>query len=326
MAHLSTTYLGLELKNPLIVSSCGLTSSVKNIKKIEGAGAAAVVLKSIFEEQIRGEARSMKSSEEGVSYGAEADAYLNYYVKQGNIEEYLQLIKEAKKAVKIPIIASVSCTSSEGWISFSKKIEAAGADALEINLFTLPWDVKKQNDEIENTYFTIINELKTTLSIPLSLKITSYFSALGTTIVQLSRSGIAGLVLFNRFMDHDIDPVKMTTKPANLYSTPEELLHPLRWISLMSGKVECDLALSTGVHDAQGIIKAISAGAAVTYMASAVHQHGIDHISTTLKDLETWMDENHYQALENLRGALRRRNSDNTETFKRVQFMRYYSQ
>lgn len=325
MADLSTTYLGLELKNPLVVSSCGLTGSVDSIVEMEKAGAGAVVLKSIFEEQILGEIKSMADSGSKVNYGNEADDYLAYYVKQNNIEEYISLIKEVKARTEIPVIASVNCRGNGEWTSFSKRIEEAGADALEINMFLFPSDLKQSSNDIEKVYFTVINKIKEEISIPITLKIGSYFTGMAEMIYHLSESGIDGLVLFNRFISPDIDLDKMAVTVSNIYSRPEEIAGPLRWIGLMAGRVKCDLAASTGIHDSAGVLKALAAGATVACMASSLYINGIDHISHVLKEVDDWMEKSHYHTVDNLRGSLERKDRDNRDIYERAQFMKYYS-
>jgi len=325
MADLSTTYMGLNLKNPLVVSSCGLTGTADTIVEIEKAGAGAVVLKSIFEEQILGEIKSMAESGSNVSYGAEADDYLAYYVKQNNIEEYISLIREAKARTSIPIIASVNCQSSEEWTSFSKRIEEAGADALEINLFIMPSDPKQTSKDIENIYFSVIKKVKEEISIPIALKIGCYFTGLAEMIYNLSDTGIDALVLFNRFMAPDIDIEKMEITVTSVYSSPEELSNPLRWIGLMAGKAKCDLAASTGIHDTEGVIKVLAAGASTAYMASALYNKGIEYIAAILKELDAWIDKSHYHSVEHLRGSLERKDRGNRNRYERAQFMKYYS-
>jgi len=325
MADLSTTYMGLKLKNPLVVSSCGLTGTADSIVEIEKAGAGAVVLKSIFEEQILGEIEHLAESGSDTGYGAEGGDYLAYYVKQNSIEEYISLIREAKARTSIPIIASVNCQSGDEWTSFSKQIEKAGADALEINLFIMPSDHTQTGKDIEKIYFSVINKLKEEISIPISLKIGCYFTGLAEMIYSLSDTGIGALVLFNRFMAPDIDIEKMEVTVTSIYSTPEEISNPLRWIGLMAGKAKCDLAASTGIHNTEGVIKVLAAGASTAYITSALYQKGIKHITTILQELEAWIDKSHYHSVESLRGALERKDRGNRNRYERAQFMKYYS-
>ncbi len=325
MADLSTSYMGLTLKNPLVISSCGFTGNADSIVEIEKAGAGAVVLKSIFEEQILGEIQELSSSGNTGNYGTEADDYLSYYVKQNSIEEYLSLITEVKARTSIPVIASINCKSAEEWPLFASRIEKAGADALEINMFLMPSDPGQKGSDIEKIYYTVIRELQNTVSLPLALKIGCYFTGLAETIQRLSETGIAGLVLFNRFMAPDIDLDKMEVTHSHIYSSPEELSLPLRWIGLMAGRAKCDLAASTGIHDSNGILKVLAAGARVACVASALYQNGIDYISVLLNEIDRWIDTNHYDSVERLRGSLERKDRENRIRYERAQFMKYYS-
>jgi len=325
MADLSTTYMGLELKNPLVISSCGLTGSLETIQEIDRAGAGAVVLKSLYEEEISGEINSLSSSEKGTGYGVEADDYLRYYVKQNAVDNYLTLIREAKKSISIPVIASINCSTAKGWTSFAKKIEQAGADALEINMFILPSDPKEKSADIEKLYYQVARDLKKIVNIPIAMKISPYFTGLANMISGLSETDLGAIVLFNRFFSPDIDLKTLEIVSAGVYSSPGDLALPLRWIGITAGKVKCDLAASTGVHDGFGAVKVILAGARVAYAASTLYINGIEHIPIMLGQINDWMDQNNYQSVDKFRGALKRRDSAATRRFERAQFMKYFS-
>jgi len=303
MANLETQYLGLKLKNPIVAASSGLTNSIEDIKGFEESGAGAVVLKSIFEEEIRiqMEKDQDQMNRESFLYPETMDFYDNY-AQDDALTKHLQLIREAKKAVSIPIIASVNCVTAEKWPYYAQSLQDAGADALELNVFVLPSDFNKTCDENEKLYFKIIDEVKKYVNIPVSLKISYYSSNLGPFIQQLSHSGVEGIVLFNRFYSPDIDINNMQLLSSNVLSHPSEISMPLRWIGIMSDRSACDLAASTGINDGEDVIKLILAGANVTQVATTIYKNGKDHIKVILEELESWMNQKGYKSLDAFRG------------------------
>ncbi|MCK5169992.1 MAG: dihydroorotate dehydrogenase-like protein [Bacteroidales bacterium] len=321
MSQLETTYLGLKLKNPVIVGSSGLTSSIDKIKKIEEKGAGAIVLKSIFEEQIKFEAGKLANG----SDSPEAWDYVNYYVKNNTVSEYLDLIKKAKEAVNIPIIASINCVTAEKWPYYAETLQDAGADALELNVFVMPSDFEKTSEENEKVYFDIVKEVKKHVKIPVSLKISFYSSSLGAFIQKLSNTGINGLVLFNRFYSPDIDINNFDMLSTNVTSSPSELPISLRWIGIMHNRVGCDLVASTGIHDGAAIIKQILAGANAVQIASAFYKNGKGIIKNMLGDLSTWMEKNSFKSLNDFRGKMSQDKAQNPAAYERMQFMKYFS-
>jgi len=324
MKNLKTNYMGLELKNPIIIGSSGLTSSVGMIKELAENGAAAIVLKSLFEEQILAEMN--KSSNQDYHDYPEAHDYAKFYTKEKNVSDYLTLIEEAKKTVDIPIIASINCIDDAEWISFAKKIEDAGADALELNVAILPSNPEISGEENENIYFSILEKVKEQINIPIALKMSYYSSHLANLIQKLSYTGNAdAFVLFNRYYRPDIDIDKMKVTSANTFSSPSDIAISLRWIALLSGEIEKDLAASTGVHDGEGVIKQILAGATVVQMTSAIYNHGAKYINTVLQDMEKWMDEKGFNTLDDFRSKLNFDNVQNPAIYERTQFMKYYS-
>ncbi len=315
--------MGLNLKNPIIIGSSGLTHSADDIKKLEENGAGAVVLKSIFEEQILMESKSL-GSHHHVTHAEEED-YIRNYTRQHNLDEYLKLIKDTKKAVSIPVLASINCISASEWTSFGKKIQDAGADGLELNLFIMPADVDQKGEEIEQIYFEIINKVREHVSIPISVKISSYFSGLANMIFNLSVRKIDGIVLFNRFFKPDIDMDKMQIVAADIYSSPSEHCQPLQWIGMVSGSVKCDLAASTGVHDGLCALKNILAGAKAVQIASAIYRNGPEHIGVMLDQMTQWMKEHYYTSIKDITGKLSRKNIKNPALYERAQFMKYFA-
>jgi len=324
MADLSTQYLGMKLKNPVIAGSSGLTNSVKSIQDLEGNGAGAVVLKSIFEEEIAFEYEDIlkEASEEGVNL--DQFDYYDFHIKGEKLDKYTSLIEESKKSVSIPVIASINCVYSHEWTSFAKQLQSAGADALELNMFFLPSEFDRTTEEKEKAYFQIIDKIQKEITIPIALKISYYFSNLGPMIQKLSETGIAGLVLFNRFYSPDIDIDKMEVVSSNVFSTPSDLPISLRWIAIMAERVNCDLAASTGVHDGTALIKQILAGADAVQVASTLYKNGKGQIAEMLKTLKGWMEQKGYASLSDFRGKMSQAKSSNPAAYERVQFMKYF--
>jgi dihydroorotate dehydrogenase (fumarate) len=324
MVDLSTQYLGMTLKNPIIVGSSGLTDSVKSIQELEKNGAAAVVLKSIFEEEIAFEYEDIlkKASEEGAAL--DQFDYYDFHIKGKKLDKYTTLIQESKKAVSIPITASINCVYSYEWTAFAKRLQTAGADALELNMFFLPTEFGRTSEEKEKAYFQIIDKIQKEVAIPIALKISYYFSNLGPMIQKLSETGIAGLVLFNRFFSPDFDIDKMEVVPSNIFSSPSDLSISLRWIAIMAERVNCDLAASTGVHDGVALIKQLLAGAAAVQIASTLYINNNTRIAEMLKTLEEWMEEKGYESLADFRGKMSQAKSSNPAAYERVQFMKYF--
>lgn len=322
MADLSTTYLGLKLKNPIIVGSSGLTNTAAKVKELEENGAGAVILKSIFEEEIVIE---MEKALQGGTKPLPAEA-LEYYgdlIQGETLKKYTSLIAESKKKVSIPVIASVNCMYSHEWVNFAKEIEAAGAAALELNIFFLPADLNRSSAEQEQLYFDVVGQVLKKVSIPVALKIGYHFSNPALMIRRLSEMGVAGLVLFNRFYTPDFDIKNLKLVSGNVLSTPAELGNSLRWIAMMSGRVKCDLCASTGIHDGQGVIKQLLAGAKAVQVVSVLYQNGAKHIRTMLQELDAWMASNKFKGLDQFRGKMSQAKVENPAIFERVQFMKY---
>ena len=325
MPDLSTEYLGLKIKNPLIISSCGLTSEIEKIEQIEKNGAGAVVLKSIFEEEIKENAKSVIKSGGGFNNYWDAENYINQYVQMENLEKYNNLISQCKEKTSFPIIASINCSTAKGWANYTKSIELAGADAIELNIFIMPTDYSLSSDKVEKMYFNIIKEVRKKISIPITLKIGFHFSGMGKIILDLSETGIAGLVLFNRFFNPDIDINKLKFTSNNVFTVPQDIALSLRWIGILSSKTQCDFAASGGVHDGKAMIKTLLAGAKVAYAVSTIYNNGLGHISLMLKELENWMNSNKFNSIQEFRGKLSQDNITDPIQYERAQFMKYYS-
>ena len=325
MIDINTRYMGMELKSPIIVGSSGITNSVDKIIECEKYGAGAIVLKSLFEEQIRYETGKTISQVEPAYLYPEAEDYIKNYSRLHKIEEYLNLIRKTKQSVSIPVIASIHCYTSTEWTAFARKIEAAGADALELNVFIMPSDPGKTGDKLENTYLEIIEKVKEEIHIPIALKISYHFTGLANFVTKLSWTGIKGLVLFNRFFSPDIDIDNLKVISTNVFSNPDEISIPLRWIAMLSGNCQCDLAASTGIHDGKGVIKQILAGAKAVQIASILYKQGLSQIQLMNRELQTWMEANNFKKLDDFRGKLSYKNLENPATYERVQFMKHFS-
>lgn len=327
MINLKTEFAGLQLKNPIIAGSSGLTSSVENIKEIEKAGAAAVVLKSIFEEEITNEyEKILNEANSDDSYRFEDLDYFDFKIKQDNLNNYIKLIKDTKAAVSIPVIASVNCVSSHEWTFFASKIEHAGADALELNVFLNPSDTSKTSEEKEQIYFDIIDKITSTIKIPVILKMSYYFTSLGKMIQKLSETNIKGLVLFNRFFSPDIDLNSNKIIPVNIFSTENELSTSLRWVAISSHDASCNIAASTGIHSGEAVVKQILAGAEAVQVASVLYKKGISVIKDLLADVEKYMNSKEYNSIEDFKGLMNYKNSQNPAQYERVQFMKYFNE
>jgi len=326
MADLSVNYMGLKLRNPIIAASSGLTNSLDDIKEFERKGAGAVVLKSIFEEEIRRELEKDLTSMhmESFLYPETMDYYDNY-AEDDSLTNHLKLIREAKKAVKIPIIASINCVTAKKWPYYAETLQDAGADALELNVFVLPSDFNKTSAENEKVYFDIIQEVKKHIKIPIALKISYYSANLGAFIQKLSNTEIDSIVLFNRFYSPDIDINNLDILSSNVLSHPEELSISLRWIAIMSERVGCDLAASTGIHDGAAVIKQLLAGANAVQIASAFYKNGKGIIENMLDDINNWMEQKKFKKIDDFRGKLSQEKSQNPAAYERVQFMKYFS-
>jgi dihydroorotate dehydrogenase (fumarate) len=324
MPELSSTYMGLRLKNPLIAGSSGLTGTPESLRALEEGGVAAVVLKSIFEEEIAGEYTEVlaKAKQKGMSL--ESYDYYDYQIRGERVASYVELVRRAKKDLSIPVIASVNCTYSHEWASFARDLEAAGADGLELNMFFLPSDLKRSSEEREKDYFLIIERVLKEVHVPVALKISPYFSTLAQMINRLSRTGVAALVLFNRFYSIDFDIEKMAVTASHALSTDAELAAPLRWVALMSRRVGCDLAASTGMHDGASLIKQLLAGAKAVQAVSAFYRNGPGYAARMLEDLGDWMNRHGYKAIADFRGKMSQAESEDPAVYERVQFMKQF--
>ncbi|TVR34121.1 MAG: dihydroorotate dehydrogenase-like protein [Spirochaetaceae bacterium] len=324
--NIRTSYMGFDLVSPVIASSSGITDSVDNLKQLEQCGAGAVVLKSLFEEEIIAEMQRTETQMQrpGFTFPDMADMF-DYVDADNGVANYLDLIGRAKQAVALPVIASVNCISAQKWTYFAREIEQQGADGLELNVFLMPSDFDAADAlSFQRSYFEIIQMVLEQVSIPVSVKLSHYFTLLGKTLQEISQCGIRGLVLFNRFFSPDFDLQQVGIVPSNVFSSPAELALSLRWIAIMSGRVGCDLAASTGVHDGDGVIKQILAGANAVQVASVLYQQGIETVQQMNQRLSGWMAEQGYSSLVDFRGVLSQARVKNPAAYDRVQFVKNF--
>ncbi len=325
MANLNTTYLGLNLKNPIIVSSSGLTNSISKIKKLVDAGAGAVVLKSLFEEQINHEINKQIQTGEGYDY-PEAMDYISGYTKDNSVGEYLKLISDAKEQFDIPVIASINCFSSNEWISFAKQIEEAGADAIELNVHVVNTDKNVEASVIEGLYYSIAENINNAIEIPFSIKLGDNFANIVGVVNKLYAYGAKGVVLFNRFYEPDIDINHLSLTSASVFSSPADIRKSLRWVAIISDKVDqINISASTGNHDGEAVIKQLLAGANTVQICSTVYQNGPKVISDMLNELSFWMEEKKFDSINSFRGLMSYRKIKDPAIYERAQFMKYFS-
>jgi dihydroorotate dehydrogenase (fumarate) len=327
MIDLTTRYVGLSLKNPLVASASPLCESVANIRRLEDCGIAAVVLPSLFEEQLRLESealhldllRGAESFPEALEYFPDMTTY--------NLgpDGYLELIRKAKAGVGIPVLASLNGTTSGGWVRYARLMEEAGADALELNLYGIATDPGRTAAQVEQSYCGLVRQVKASVRIPVAVKLSHFFSALPNMARQLDEAGTDGLVLFNRFYQPDFDIEELEVVPSLTLSRPEELLLRLHWVAILFGHVHADLAISGGVHSARDILKAVMAGARVAMTTSALLQNGIEHARGMLRDLVRWMEEHEYESIRQMCGSMSQRSVPDPAAFERGNYMRVLS-
>jgi dihydroorotate dehydrogenase (fumarate) len=321
---LTTKYLGLKLKNPIVPSASPLSKTLDRVKRMEDAGASAVVVYSLFEEQIEHEANEF---EHYMSYGTESFAEaLNYFPKPDEYnlgpEEYLNHITNLKKSTGIPVIGSLNGVSKGGWMKYAKLIEEAGADALELNIYYVASNIKEDGAKVEEIYLRDFRAIKSTVKIPVAIKLSPYFSSIGNMATRLDEAGADGLVLFNRFYQPDIDLDKLEVIPNLELSTSNDLRLPMRWIATLYGKVKASLAATSGIHTYQDVLKALMVGSDVTMVCSELLANGVGRISEILKDLEVWMEKNEYKSIEMMKGSISQKSVADPAAFERANYMK----
>ncbi len=325
MTDLTTSYMGIPLTSPLIVAASSVSSMIDRVHLAEQAGAGALVIRSLFEEQIQLDALHLEESVRagGESY-AEAESYLPE-MRPGMGEEHLHWIEKTRAAVKMPLIASLNATSPGSWVHYARQLEGTGVSGLELNLYAVPGDPRRDAPQIERELLDIVAAVRAETRLPLAVKLSPFYTSLGHLAQALDRAGVDALVLFNRFLQPDIDPATETVQSEMILSTPDELRLPLRWTALLFGRIQAQIALSTGVHSGLDAAKALLAGAQVVQTASALLQHGIPYLSTMLRQLDGWMGEHGYTQLDEFRGRLSQRESPDPFAYERAQYVRLLS-
>lgn len=324
MADLSTSYLGLSLKNPVVAAASPLSKSLDGLRRLEDGGVSAIVLYSLFEEQITHESNALNHF---LTFGTDSFAEaLSYFPDLGNYnigpEAYLELIQKGREALKIPIIGSLNGISAGGWVDYAKKIQEAGADALELNMYYVPTDINLNAGELEKTYVELVREVTGKVNIPVAVKLSPYFSALPNFAKRLVDAGASGLVMFNRFVQPDLDIETLDIKPAMALSTSSELLLPLRWTSILYRRLNTDLAVTGGVHTATDAVKAVMAGAAVTQLASELISGGAGRAGAIAAELSDWMDRFEYKSIQQMRGSMSQKAVAEPAAYERANYMK----
>ncbi len=327
MINFSTQYLGLKLNGPIVVSSTPLSEKIDNVRRMEDSGASAIVLHSLFEEQLALESKALDDDlSRGTESFAESLGYLpdlkDYRMTQ---EVYLEHLRRCKAAVKIPILGSLNGATPGGWVRFAKDMEQAGADAIELNTYALATDKSQTSDEIESRLLELAAAVTAAVNVPVTVKLSQWFTSLPNLIGRMEASGVRGVVLFNRFYQPDFNIETLEVRPTLHFSKPSELLPRLHWAAILYGQVNLDLAITGGVHSADDVLKSIMAGAGVTMMASALHIHGIEHIGRVLADMRYWLEKREYTSLWETRGCLSRRSVPDTSPFDRGNYIKTLS-
>ena len=321
---LTTRYLGLNLRTPLVPSASPLSNGIDNIKKMEDAGASAVVLHSLFEEQVRGEQDTVQYH---MMYGTDSfPESLTFFPKPAEFmtgpEEYVSQIRKAKESVGVPIIASLNGTALGGWVDYAKEIQQAGADALELNIYSVPTQMDRTSVEIEQDYIDIAKAVKSVVGIPLAVKLSPYFSNMANLAKRLDQAGVNGLVLFNRFYQPDVNLDNLEVKTNIQLSTPHEMRLPLRWIAILYGRIKANMAATTGIHSAADVIKMLMVGADVTMLCSVLMKEGIDVIRKIETEMSEWLSEHDYQSVSQLQGSMSQKYCADPSAFERAHYMR----
>ncbi|NWF62081.1 MAG: dihydroorotate dehydrogenase-like protein [Fischerella sp.] len=321
---LTTTYMGMTLRSPLVPSASPLSEDIDNIKRMEDAGAAAVVMHSLFEEQITLERYELHHH---LTYGTESfPEALTYFPEPANFrvgpEEYLNHIRKAKEKVGIPIIASLNGSSVGGWTDYARLIQQAGASAVELNIYYVPTDIELTSEQIEQTYINILQAVKAAVTIPVAVKLSPYFTNMANMAKRLDNAGADGLVLFNRFYQPDINLENLEVQPNVLLSTPQAMRLPLRWVAILYGRINASLAATSGIHNARDVLKMLMAGANITMLCSVLLREGINHIRCIEQEMRTWMEKHEYESVQLLQGSMSQKNCPDPSAFERSQYMK----
>ena len=321
-----TKYLGLDIESPIIAGSCGLTNDIEHLKQLEAAGAGAVIIKSVFEEQIifdikRNLSMMAPTDNYGMSY-----EYVASHVADDSLGKYFDLIREAKRQLHIPVIGSINCYSFENWMTYTQRFQEAGCDALELNMAILPYETTLSYEDVDRLFSDIINTLKKSVSIPVSIKVSQNFTDMANFMQRLSWMGINGITMFNKPLNVDIDVNTMQLLHAPSLSSPDELYNTLRWVAILCKKLRCDISASTGVHTADDVVKMLLAGAGTVQVVSCLYKNGVDYMRTLNDGLQAWMKSKGYDSVDQFRGMLAVKNNEQASMFFRTQFMKHFAE
>ena len=319
-------YLGLKLKSPILAGSCGLTSNIDNLVRLEEMGAGAVVLKSIFEEQIIYDIKRNTHVYAPVGNYGDSYEYIAQHVADDSVSKHFALIREAKKRLTIPVIGSINCFSYENWLTYAKQFQDAGCDALELNMAIMPFETSLSADDVERTFSNIVQSLKKSISIPISIKVGSYFTDLAKFMQQLSWMGIQGITMFNKSLQVDVDTEGEKLCNADSLTYPGELYNTVRWTAILSKKLRCNLCATTGVANGLDVVKLLLAGATAVQVASCLYRNGVDYMKNLNDDLQGWMAHKGYESIDQFKGKLALRPSDKASMLMRTQFMNYFAE
>ena len=318
--------MGLDIESPIIAGSCGLTNDIEHLKQLEAAGAGAVIIKSVFEEQIifdikRNLSMMAPTDNYGMSY-----EYVASHVADDSLGKYFDLIREAKKQLHIPVIGSINCYSFENWMTYTQRFQEAGCDALELNMAILPYETTLSYEDVDRLFSDIINTLKKSVSIPVSIKVSQNFTDMANFMQRLSWMGINGITMFNKPLNVDIDVNTMQLHHAPSLSSPDELYNTLRWVAILCKKLRCDISASTGVHTADDVVKMLLAGAGTVQVVSCLYKNGVDYMRTLNDGLQAWMKSKGYDSVDQFRGMLAVKNNEQASMFFRTQFMKHFAE
>ena len=319
-------YLGLNLNSPIIAGSCGLTADIDNLCKLEQYGAGAVVLKSVFEEQIIYDIKRNTHVYAPVGNYGDSYEYIAQHVADDSLSKYFSLIREAKKRLTIPVIGSINCFSHENWLTYAKQFQDAGCDALELNMALMPFETSLSTDDVERTFSNIVQSLKKSVTIPISIKVGTYFTDLAKFMQQLSWTGIRGITMFNKSMQIDVDVEAERLCNADSLTHPGELYNTLRWTAILSRKLRCNLCATTGVANGLDVAKLLLAGATTVQVASCLYRNGLEYMKTLNDELKGWMERKGYEGIDQFRGKLAMKPSDKASMLMRTQFMNYFAE
>ncbi|MFC1960079.1 dihydroorotate dehydrogenase-like protein [Chloroflexota bacterium] len=326
MANLKTTYLGIELKSPIVVAASSISSYVDRVEMAENAGAGAIVIRSLFEEQI---ALDQLQMEESLAMGSESFAEATSYfpdIEHGGASEHLMWVEKTVKAVSMPVFASLNAVSPGSWVNYAKQLENTGIKGLEVNLYAVPTDPAQTGTALETNLYDTVAAVKNEVAIPVAVKLSPYYTAPANVIKELENRGVDAVVMFNRFLQPDIDPDTETLINEMVLSTASELKVPLRWAALLYGRTDLDIAVNTGVHTGRDVIKALLAGASITQVASTLLKNGIPYLSTMILDVQNWMDEKGYDSIDDFRGNLSQKSVADSAGFERAQYVKLLSE